>query len=145
MSRPITLVVFHSYIFANIFRCFLAMIRHVKYQMSMSNRSAGDSVPETLVPAFSRGRQLVSFRYENRLLVPEHRNWQQQTCEYEPQSNDGSTPETTHRCISTIIYISIINSTICTNYWYIYTRKTREPISSNCHASASINILQSTF
>ena len=25
-------------------------------------------------PAFSRGRQLVSFRFENRLHVPEHRN-----------------------------------------------------------------------
>ena len=29
--------------------------------------------------ASSRGRQFVSFRFENRLPVPEHRNWQQ-TC-----------------------------------------------------------------
>ena len=28
----------------------------------------------SLNPAFSRGRQLVSFRFENRLPVPEHRN-----------------------------------------------------------------------
>ena len=33
-------------------------------------------------PAFSRGRQLVSFRFENRLPVPEHRNYQQQRCIY---------------------------------------------------------------
>ena len=31
-------------------------------------------------PAFSRGRGLVSFYFENRLLGPEHRNLQQQTC-----------------------------------------------------------------
>ena len=31
-------------------------------------------------PAFSRGRQLVTFRFEYRLPVPEHRNKQQQTC-----------------------------------------------------------------
>ena len=44
---------------------------------------AGDLVSETLIgsnPAFSRGRQLVSFRFEYRLPVPEHRNEQQQTC-----------------------------------------------------------------
>ena len=37
----------------------------------------GDLVSVTLVgsnPAFSRGRQLVSFRFEYRLPVPEHRN-----------------------------------------------------------------------
>ena len=39
-------------------------------------QSASDLVSETLGsnPAFSRGRQLVSFRFENRLPVPEHRN-----------------------------------------------------------------------
>ena len=31
-------------------------------------------------PAFSRGRHLVPLRFENRLPVPEHRNWQQQIC-----------------------------------------------------------------
>ena len=30
-------------------------------------------------PAFSRGKQLVSFRFEYRLPVPEHRNYEQQT------------------------------------------------------------------
>ena len=42
-----------------------------------SIQSAGDLVSETLMgsnPAFSRGRQLVSFRLEYRLPVPEHRN-----------------------------------------------------------------------
>ena len=40
-------------------------------------------ISETLMgsnPAFCRGRQLVSFRFEYRLPVPEHRNQQQQTC-----------------------------------------------------------------
>ena len=31
-------------------------------------------------PAFSRGRQRISFQLKNRLPVPEHRNQQQQTC-----------------------------------------------------------------
>ena len=31
---------------------------------------------------FSRGRQLASFRFENRSPVPEHQNQQQQTCMY---------------------------------------------------------------
>ena len=38
---------------------------------------AGDLVSETLMgsnPAFSRGKQLVSFRFEYRLPVPGHRN-----------------------------------------------------------------------
>ena len=45
---------------------------------------ARDSAPETLGSnlAFSRGRQLVSFRLENRLPMPEHRNQQQNTNEY---------------------------------------------------------------
>ena len=46
-------------------------------------QSAEDSVPETLLvsnPAFNRGRKLVSFRFEYRLPVPEHRHLQQQTC-----------------------------------------------------------------
>ena len=45
--------------------------------LSMGIQSAGDLVSETLMgsnPAFSRGRQLVSFRFEYRLPVPEHRN-----------------------------------------------------------------------
>ena len=45
--------------------------------LSAGIRSAGDLVSETLMgsnPAFSRGRQLVSFRFEYRLPVPEHRN-----------------------------------------------------------------------
>ena len=35
---------------------------------------------EFRLPAFSRGRQLVSFPFEYRLPVPEHRNEQQQIC-----------------------------------------------------------------
>ena len=45
--------------------------------LSAGIQSAGDLVSETLMgsnPAFSRGRQLVSFPFEYRLLVPEHRN-----------------------------------------------------------------------
>ena len=45
--------------------------------LSASIQSAGDLVSETLMgsnPAFIRGRQLVSFRFEYRLPVPEHRN-----------------------------------------------------------------------
>ena len=45
--------------------------------LSAGIQSAGDSVPGTLLgsnPAFSRGRQLVSFQFENRLPVPEHLN-----------------------------------------------------------------------
>ena len=45
--------------------------------LSAGIQSAGDCVSETLMgsnPAFSRGRQLVSFRFEFRLPVPENRN-----------------------------------------------------------------------
>ena len=45
--------------------------------LSAGIQSAGDLVSETLMgsnPAFSRGRQIVSFRFEYRLPVPEHRN-----------------------------------------------------------------------
>ena len=45
--------------------------------LSVGIQSAGDLVSETLMgsnPALSRGRQLVSFRFEYRLPVPEHRN-----------------------------------------------------------------------
>ena len=45
--------------------------------LSVGIQSAGDLVSETLMgsnPAFCSGRQLVSFRFEYRLLVPEHRN-----------------------------------------------------------------------
>ena len=45
--------------------------------LSAGIQSAGDLVSETLMgsnPAFSRGRQLVSFRFEYRLPVPEHQN-----------------------------------------------------------------------
>ena len=50
--------------------------------LSASNQSAGDLVSGTpgSNPAFSRGTQLVSFRFEYRLPVPEHRNSQQQIC-----------------------------------------------------------------
>ena len=43
--------------------------------LSVGIQPAGDLVSETLMglnPALSRGRQLVSFRFENRLPVPEH-------------------------------------------------------------------------
>ena len=48
--------------------------------MSMGLRSAGDSVLETLgsYPAFSRGRQLVSFRFYITSLLPGHQHWYQQ-------------------------------------------------------------------
>ena len=45
--------------------------------LSAGIQCAGDLVSETLMswnPAFSRGRQLVSFRFEYRLPVPEHHN-----------------------------------------------------------------------
>ena len=44
--------------------------------LSAGIQSVDDLVSETWGsnPAFSRGRQLVSFRFENRLPVPEHRN-----------------------------------------------------------------------
>ena len=44
--------------------------------LSASIQSAGDLVSGTpgSNPAFSRGTQLVSFRFEYRLPVPEHRN-----------------------------------------------------------------------
>ena len=44
--------------------------------LSAGIQSAGDLVSETLGsnPAFSKGRQLVCFRFEYRLPVPEHRN-----------------------------------------------------------------------
>ena len=45
--------------------------------LSVGIQSAGDLVSETLMgsnPALSKGRQLVSFRFEYRLPVPEHRN-----------------------------------------------------------------------
>ena len=44
--------------------------------LSVGIQSAGDLVSEILMgsnPAFNRGRQLVSFRFEYRLPVPEHR------------------------------------------------------------------------
>ena len=44
--------------------------------LSAGVQSAEDLVSETMGsnPAFSRGRQLVTFPFENRLPVPEHRN-----------------------------------------------------------------------
>ena len=50
--------------------------------LSAGIQSAGDLVSETLGsnPVFRRTRQLVSFRFEYRLPVPELRNQQQQTC-----------------------------------------------------------------
>ena len=52
--------------------------------LSVSIQSTGDlvsGIPGSN-PAFSRGTQLVSFRFEYRLPVPEHRNWQQNVCMY---------------------------------------------------------------
>ena len=50
--------------------------------LSAGIRSAGDSVPETLVsnPAFSRRRQLFSFRVNIISLLPVYQNWYKQTC-----------------------------------------------------------------
>ena len=50
--------------------------------LSASIQSAGDLAFGALGsnPAFSRGTQLVSFRFEYRLPVPEHRNEHQQIC-----------------------------------------------------------------
>ena len=45
--------------------------------LSMGIQSAGDLVSETMMglnPALSRGRELVSFKFEYRLPVPEHWN-----------------------------------------------------------------------
>ena len=55
---------------------FFSLILNSSVGLSADIQSAGDLVSETLGsnPAFSRGRQLVSFRFENRLPVPEHRN-----------------------------------------------------------------------
>ena len=55
----------------------LSLILDSSVGLSAGIQSAGDSVPETLLgsnPAFSRGRQPVSFPFENHLPVPEHRN-----------------------------------------------------------------------
>ena len=55
----------------------LSLILDSSVGLSAGIQSAGDLVSETLMgsnPALSRGRQLVSFRFEYRLPVPEHRN-----------------------------------------------------------------------
>ena len=55
----------------------LSLILDSSVGLSVGIQSAGDLVSETLMgsnPAFSRGRQLVSFRFEYRLPVPKHRN-----------------------------------------------------------------------
>ena len=55
----------------------LSLILDSSVGLSASIQSDGDLVSETLMgsnPAFSRGRQLVSFRFEYRLPVPVHRN-----------------------------------------------------------------------
>ena len=59
----------------------LSLILDSSIGLSAGIQSAGDLVSGTLGtnPAFSRRRQLVSFRFEYRLPVPEHRNQQQQT------------------------------------------------------------------
>ena len=62
-----------------------SLILDSSVDLSAGIQSAGDLVSETLMgsnPAFSRGRQLVSFRFEYRLPVPEHRNLQQQICNF---------------------------------------------------------------
>ena len=56
---------------------FFSLILDSSVGLSAGIQSAGDLVSETLMgsnPAFSRGRQLVSFRFEYRLPLPEHRN-----------------------------------------------------------------------
>ena len=56
---------------------FFCLILDSSVGLSAGIQSAGDLVSETLMgsnPAVSRGRQLVSFRFEYRLPVPEHRN-----------------------------------------------------------------------
>ena len=62
---------------------FFSLILDSSVGLSAGIQSAGDLVSENLMgsnPALSRGRQLVSFRFEYRLPVPEHRNYLQQTC-----------------------------------------------------------------
>ena len=61
---------------------FFSLILDSSVGLSASIQSAGDLVSGTpgSNPAFSRGPQLASFRFEYRLPVPEHRNWQQQIC-----------------------------------------------------------------
>ena len=53
-----------------------SLIHDSSVVLSTGIQSAGDLVSETLGsnPVFSRGRQLVSFRFEYRLPVPEHQN-----------------------------------------------------------------------
>ena len=53
---------------------FFGLILDSSVGLSAGIQSAGDLVSETLGsnPAFSRGRQPVSFRFEYRLPVPEH-------------------------------------------------------------------------
>ena len=55
---------------------FYSLILDNSVGLSVGIKSARESAPETLGsnPTFSRRRQLVSFRVENRFLVPEHRN-----------------------------------------------------------------------
>ena len=56
---------------------YVCMDRWMDGWMSAVIQPASDLVSETLMgsnPAFSRGRQLVSFPFEHRLPVPEHRN-----------------------------------------------------------------------
>ena len=54
----------------------LSLILDSSVGLSAGIQSAGDSVSETLGsnPVFSRGRQLVSFRFEKCLPVPEYRH-----------------------------------------------------------------------
>ena len=56
---------------------FYSLILNSSFGLSAGIQSAGDLVPADPLgsnPAFSRGRQLVSFRMEKLLSVPEHRN-----------------------------------------------------------------------
>ena len=54
----------------------LSLIIDSSVDVSAGIQSAGELIFETLAsnPAFSSGRQRVSYRFENRLPVPEHRN-----------------------------------------------------------------------
>ena len=61
---------------------FFRLILDSSVRLSAGIQSAGDLVSETLdlSPAFSKGRQLFSFRFKSCLPVPEDKNEQQQSC-----------------------------------------------------------------
>ena len=86
VSKPIP--EYKMYVYVYMYMCysvqFFNLILDSWDGFSAGIQSPWDSVPESLGPnpAFSWGRQLVAFRFKNRLTMPEHRNEQQQTCMY---------------------------------------------------------------